>query len=388
MIYLIKFNILLIAGYLLYKAFFQNGTTVQARRIFLLFVLLFAGVIPFLSPITIATNTSGLQQVLAAVEINGAITTEVTNTTTNNVFSLMYLIAVGGMALFTCYRIFSILTLIAGSQKRKSEGYIIISNEKITTPASFFNFIFMPAHLDGKAYALIYQHERLHARQWHSADVLLFEVVKWFSWFNPFVYLLQKEIRFVHECIADKEAGEANSSFYQELLVQFHLTAEAYQLTNHFNQTSNLKRRITMFNSTSSVSANIKKMLFVLPFFIIIGMFQVGAQTTAQSKNAPAENVVNPEFPGGMEAMMQFLSSNIVYPEAAKTANIQGTSFVSFTVSKSGKIKNVQIKKGADAALDAEAIRVIKSMPNWNPGTKEGKKVEAEMVLPIRFALN
>ena len=56
-----------------------------------------------------------------------------------------------------------------------------------------------------------------------------------------------------------------------------------------------------------------------------------------------AENVVNPEFPGGMEAMMQFLSSNIVYPEAAKTANIQGTSFVSFTVSKSGKIKNVQI---------------------------------------------
>ena len=85
---------------------------------------------------------------------------------------------------------------------------------------------------------------------------------------------------------------------------------------------------------------------------------------------------------------MSYLASNIVYPEAAKTANIQGTSIIEFTVAKNGKVKDVHVKKSANPELDAEAVRVVSSMPNWIPGEKEGKKTDVVQILPIRFALN
>ncbi len=389
MLYLIKFNLLLAAGYLLYRIIFQSGTTLNARRYFLLFVVFFAAIIPLLENWNVNVNQGDIP-VLQSIQVgaDNLQNTVIEQTNSANPIMLIYLIIAGVMLVISILKIAKLVGLLRKSDKEKAGNYFLICNEKIPAPASFFNYIFMPANLDVKSNALILIHEKIHAAQWHSVDVLITEVVKCVCWFNPCAYLLQRDLRFVHECIADQEAGKAHQTIYQELLLRFHLSTSINILTNHFNQTSNLKRRITMFNSSFSTKKSLLKLALVLPFFIVAGILQTGAQNQIVSSAVITESEVQPEFPGGMDALIKYLSENIKYPEAAKSENMQGTTYVEFTVSKSGKIKNVTVKKGCNDLLDAEAVRVVKSMPDWTPGTKEGKKAEFVQVLPIRFALN
>ena len=95
-----------------------------------------------------------------------------------------------------------------------------------------------------------------------------------------------------------------------------------------------------------------------------------------------------PEFPGGMEALMKFLSENVHYPEAAVKAGIQGRVVVSFIIEPDGRICNVHVAKKANDDLDAEALRVIGSMPKWTPGMQSGKAVRVKYALPVSFRLN
>jgi len=94
-----------------------------------------------------------------------------------------------------------------------------------------------------------------------------------------------------------------------------------------------------------------------------------------------------PSFPGGDEARLNYLINNIHYPEAAKKQNIQGTVFITFVIEKDGRITNVKVLRGIGGGCDAEAIRVIKSMPTWKPGTQKGKAIRCQYNMPIRFIL-
>lgn len=95
-----------------------------------------------------------------------------------------------------------------------------------------------------------------------------------------------------------------------------------------------------------------------------------------------------PEFPnGGMAALMKYLTDNIRYPEAAKKAGIQGRVTVQFVVDKDGSIKNVRTLRGVNSDLDAEAIRVIQSMPKWKPGTQKGEPVKVKYTVPVMFRI-
>jgi protein TonB len=94
-----------------------------------------------------------------------------------------------------------------------------------------------------------------------------------------------------------------------------------------------------------------------------------------------------PQFVGGDEALLTFLSKNIHYPAKAGESKIQGTVFIQFIVEKDGAISHVQIKRSIDAELDAEAARVVKSLPKWKSGQHKGKAVRVQMALPVRFKL-
>ena len=97
---------------------------------------------------------------------------------------------------------------------------------------------------------------------------------------------------------------------------------------------------------------------------------------------------VAPEYPGGINALMQYLSSNIKYPPAAAEQNIEGRVIVRFVVDKTGKVREVKIMQSIHPLLDQEAVRVIKAMPSWIPGEKDGKAVNVYYTLPVRFALH
>jgi len=94
-----------------------------------------------------------------------------------------------------------------------------------------------------------------------------------------------------------------------------------------------------------------------------------------------------PSFPGGVKALMEYLENNVNYPEEARQRGVQGRVTVTFVVEKDGSITNISISRSADPALDKEAIRLIKSMPKWNPGMHDGQNVRVEYNVPVVFRL-
>lgn len=96
------------------------------------------------------------------------------------------------------------------------------------------------------------------------------------------------------------------------------------------------------------------------------------------------------DFPGGMAAARAYLANNIKYPQTAVDMGIEGKCYLKFIVSESGNISNVKVVRGVQDCpeCDADAIRVIKSMPNWKPGKVNGKPVNSTFTLPVQFKLN
>ena len=95
-----------------------------------------------------------------------------------------------------------------------------------------------------------------------------------------------------------------------------------------------------------------------------------------------------PEFPGGDLGLMQYIQKNVKYPPIAKEYNITGKVYVSFIVDRSGSVTNVKVVRGVDKNLDAEAVRVVKSLPKYKPGKQRGKAVRVMFTIPISFTLN
>jgi TonB family protein len=94
-----------------------------------------------------------------------------------------------------------------------------------------------------------------------------------------------------------------------------------------------------------------------------------------------------PEFPGGEQALRQYISNNISYPQIARDNGIHGTSYVTVTITKEGKVTGARLVRGVDPALDAEAIRVVSSLPDWKPGKHNGQLVDASFTIPVKFEL-
>jgi protein TonB len=95
-----------------------------------------------------------------------------------------------------------------------------------------------------------------------------------------------------------------------------------------------------------------------------------------------------PEFPGGDLGLMKYIQKNVKYPPIAKEYNITGKVYISFVVDRSGSVTNVKVVRGVDKNLDAEAVRVIKSLPKYKPGKQRGKPVRVMFTVPINFTLN
>jgi TonB family protein len=94
-----------------------------------------------------------------------------------------------------------------------------------------------------------------------------------------------------------------------------------------------------------------------------------------------------PEFPGGEVALKQYIASNARYPESEKESGIRGRAYVTFKITKEGKVTDARIARGLHPPMDKEAVRVVNSMPDWKPGKKDGKPVDANYTVPVEFVL-
>ena len=252
-------------------------------------------------------------------------------------------------------------------------------------------------------------HEQTHARQWPSVDVMLSEVATILCWFNPFAWILRREVRVNLEFLADQCVVAKG---HDARTYQYHLLALTYQrsvatLTNNFNVLP-LKQRIKMMNKERSKSIGRLKYLLLLPVCALLFMMS-STPVSAQSRKSTTHpdgsvtikyggkdmvikaagddvyQVVDemPQFPGGMKALMDYLSANVKYPEAAKQAGISGRVTTQFVVGEDGVIRDVKVLRSVSPELDAEAIRVMSSMPKWKPGKQDGKPVPVRYTVPV-----
>ena len=111
------------------------------------------------------------------------------------------------------------------------------------------------------------------------------------------------------------------------------------------------------------------------------------ADTTKKKKYWDCIPETMPQFPGGQKVMMKYLAANIKYPATAAKYKKQGRVIVTFTVRKDGSVTHAKIAKSIDPELDAEALRVVRAMPKWTPGTQLGKPVNVKYALPVNFSL-
>ena len=131
--------------------------------------------------------------------------------------------------------------------------------------------------------------------------------------------------------------------------------------------------------------------LFLMCAMAVMCLVTANAQKTVVSQSSQSvydEVEVMPEFPGGMQAMIEYLNTNIKYPKDAIKQEVSGRVMVMFVVETDGSLSNVRVARKVFPSLDAEAVRVIKTMPKWKPGKEKGKPVRVNFTLPIVFSLN
>ena len=121
-------------------------------------------------------------------------------------------------------------------------------------------------------------------------------------------------------------------------------------------------------------------------------LLMVNTNAMAQNKKKANDKVlekaeVMPEYPGGDQAMMDFVAKNVQYPQEARDKEISGRVLVSFIVEKDGSIADVKVVKGIGGGCDEEAVRVVKAMPKWKPGKDKGKPVRVSYMMPFTFKL-
>jgi protein TonB len=143
---------------------------------------------------------------------------------------------------------------------------------------------------------------------------------------------------------------------------------------------------------TKNKKVNGLKWRFLATLSVLALLLMVNTNAMAQNKKAANDKVlekaeVMPEFPGGEQAMMKFVSENVQYPEKAKEKEISGRVLVGFIVEKDGSVNEVKIVRGIGGGCDEEAVRVVKAMPKWKPGKQDGKTVRVSYTMPFFFKM-
>ena len=132
------------------------------------------------------------------------------------------------------------------------------------------------------------------------------------------------------------------------------------------------------------------KKLIIMSLMALFGLTTVSAQkTVVAQKNQKVFDVVEqmPEYPGGIQALFEYLSQNVKYPTDAEKQKVEGRVIATFIVETDGSISSIEVVKPAFPSLDAEAIRVLSGMPKWTPGKQSGKEVRVKYTVPINFNL-
>ena len=424
-IYLIKINVALMLLYGFYRLTVSRDTFFGLRRLTLWLIYAVALMAPALNleywvrdTPTMASMANVYADTFYPVVVVKA---QAPSLTWMDMLLGIYWAGVAVLSLRLVWQLFSIIRLAVISRKQEVEGIMVHLLRGEGSPFSFFRWVFMyPSTLDGKQLHEVMVHECTHVSGLHSLDTLFSELFSIACWFNPFAWLMKQEVRMNLEYLADESVlsdGNARKSYQYHLLgLAYRQPNDSAQIANNFNLLP-LKKRIKMMNKRRTSEIGKAKYLLFAPLAGALLMVsniesvarEIGGQVPevaevqqkaeeakASDATAPADTTKNvvydvtetmPQFPGGQGVMMKYLAANIKYPASAVKAKKQGRVIVAFVIQKDGSVTNARIVRSVDPELDAEALRIVKAMPNWTPGTQDGKPVNVNYTIPVVFSL-
>lgn len=402
-LYLIKASISIAIFYGVYAICLRADTFLRLRRFYFLFAIIFSLIFPAFN-IEIPVKNESVIQIPTYWLSDFYITPEAQEQTQSSPINIQSIILIG-LCITSAFciikfliQLLSIIKLRVNCESEKIQKYRIVkmkSNQ--LSPFSFFNWIFVNTE-DSDTHRLkeIIAHEQAHARQYHSVDNLMAELLCAFFWWNPFAWLIKKEIKINLEYLADQGVLDLgyDSREYQYILLQVSNKNTGIPLINNFN-VSQLKKRITMMNKKKSSALASLKYLLIVPIGITLllgNAVQASPYLIEAAKNElfdePQDRIDElPSFPGGVDEMNKFIRENLKYPLTAQNAGIQGRVTLRFIVGDDGTITNVAVIRGISPDCDAEAVRVVSDMPKWIPGKQNGINVPVYFNIPIQFRL-
>ena len=437
LVYILKSAACLAVFYLFYKLLMSRDTFHRFNRFALLGLLVLSSVLPLVEvsvnrPAPVHETMLTLEQLLllADVQAEGEVVSQPTTALWVRVALLVYLVGIVFFAVRNLWSLGRLAVLLRRGRLERLADWLpgrmenvrlVVHNHDIA-PFSWMRCIVLSRKDLEENGREILIHELAHIRNHHSWDLLLADLCIFVQWFNPAAWLLKQELQTIHEYEADetvlREGVDAKK--YQMLLIKKAVGTRLYSMANSFNHSS-LKKRITMMLKEKSNPWARVKYLYVLPLAALaVSAFArpevsavadelssakvndlVTSMKTNQAETAsvavkdtltPDESVFEvveqmPEFPGGYKEMMKYIEQNMRYPEEAKKAGTQGRVVVQFLVNKNGAISDVSVLHSVDRLLDAEAVRLVRSMPKWKPGMQKGKAVTVKYTIPMMFRL-
>lgn len=370
-----------------YLLVFRNDRQLQLRRWYLLAALAFSLAYPLVRlPQAVAAPT--VVSTLPEVVVGGAQVQSVSAAPSMNLSWLPWALYIGGVAATLAMLAVQMLTAIRCLHRER-----VTLLDDSTAPFSFFGHITIGTRgMTDEELRMVLAHEEEHVRRHHTIDVVTMRLMCCVAWFNPFAWLMLRELCAVHEYQADAAVVGSNGREYMSLLYR-QATGTGYgHITNKFNSI-NLKNRIVMMNRQKT-RFGAWKLVAVLPVAALMLMLgcKPAAEKAAVAEPETTDEVfdeveVSPEFAGGMDALYQYLAENIQYPEQAKADGVEGRVMVGFVVEKDGSITDAEVLRGIGGGCDEEALRVVNAMPNWTPGKQNGEAVRTRFNLPVVFKL-
>jgi len=431
-VYLLEVSVCLGVTLLIYRVILSELTFFAVNRAVLLLLLASSFVIPFLSFEVFGIGGADIVREMTLPVFQVGEQDPLTSTQSPSWLKVVVFIYLIG-ALFMAARLvfgFILSQRLIGKAKKINYGSYLIALHPDFVPASFFRYILMPRFdPDDDAQKQIILHESMHVAYRHSWDLLLVNFAKVIFWFNPLIYLFERSLREVHEYQADQGVTTCFSpKEYATLLLHLITAKPGWQFMNNFNQFQTKKRIIMMAKGKSSTVQKLRilallpvvgLLLFIFSFekeellpirVEIEKQFPAMLEVPLTEEQAPAppkeeiqkvtplliveepdeifdvvEQQPNPN--GGMNGWNTYLAKNLRYPLEARQRGVEGTVVVVFEIHTDGSIHNVEILRGIGGGADEEAVRVVSSAPNWEPGRQRGRAVKTRMRLPIRFKL-
>lgn len=401
-------NLYIILFWAVYKLLLHNELHFALNRGFLLLAVPFALILPLLqsylgtflhNSFTAYNSLSGINLSYVLNEYVVSDTSAVNQMATSHLIKMLLL--TGGLITIVWFISghWRIYKLIQSSRKADINEFKVYISPKSITPFSYNKTVVLPAATPKAERDIVLLHETLHIRFNHYIDSLLLQLYQVIFWINPFFYLLKRELKEVHEFQVDRRMIQSgvDAINYKVTLVKFSVDTPKFQLANGLTNCP-IKKRLIMINNL-----NLKKRTwkYMILFPVLALLFVSLSSSNINEATSSTDNVsveltqetgeftieTMPSFPGGMEALNKYLKEKIVYPADAKSASVEGKVYISFIVTTDGTLSDIKVAKKVYPSLDAEALRVVKAMPKWVPGSHEGKAVSVSYVLPIAFKL-